>query len=207
MSRKLTDVEKTVVGVIIVIFIIILFIITFGNFDADDFSKIPNEFKDTKEQAKDRHKKLFNLLERQKALKLRLEQKFKTIYLFVRIGLVLIWSGLIFLYCLLTNTHELGAILDFSQASIIVLLALNFITFGNITNLNEFVDSLKTKTENWIYGKYINIDDKIAKNHSELKSLEEVIKEPETSRSRNSPMKDLKEELKNTIEHKVDTQK
>jgi len=69
----------------------------------------------------------------------------------------------------------LSDILDWSEAFLLVLLVVNFLTFGTLTNLENFIDILKNKIENWIYGKYIKVNEKIDANKNELKVIETVL--------------------------------
>ena len=178
MSRNKSSIP-TILIVIIVIIILLLFVASLGTIDPGSISKIPDEYKDTKEEAKRRHKKLGELIEKQTALKIKLDKKFKRIYFFVRLGLVLLWFGILSIFYFFDQIKNVGDVLNFSQASILILLVLNFLTFGTITNLKNFIDIIKTETENWIYGKYITIEQRIEINKKELSVLEEEIKKPD----------------------------
>ena len=80
MSKKNSDIA-TILIVLMVIIIIIIFIATLGSIDTRNVGKIPQEFKDNNEDAKRRHQKLVDLIQKQEALKLKLDKKFKIIYL------------------------------------------------------------------------------------------------------------------------------
>ena len=157
--------------VVILIFLIIIYLAVLGKIDIENFWEIPNEFKETKEKAKIRHEKLKNIIEKQLDLKSKLENRFKNIYFSVRLGLVFTWFTLLFIIYQLGYIKNIGDILDFSEVSILVLLIINFLTFGTITKIEKFISIIKTKTENWVYGKYLNIEDKINLNKIEASEL------------------------------------
>jgi hypothetical protein len=64
--------------------------------------------------------------------------------------------------------NNLEDILNYSEAAILVWIALNFLTFGNLSKLNSFIDLVKMKLENLIWGKYVNIDEAIENDKSKL---------------------------------------
>lgn len=136
-----------------IIVLLILFVASLGKFNPSDIGKIPVEYKDEKEFAKRKHKRLSELIAKQETLKIKLDKKFKQIYFSVRIGMVLLWLGVLSIFYLLGVINNLSDALNYSEASILILFALNFITFGTITDLKFFVAIIKIKTENWVYGK------------------------------------------------------
>ncbi len=168
----------TILIVLLLIFILIVFVASLGNANPENIGKIPDEFKDSKEEARLRHKRLVELIKKQETLRKKLLKKFKNIYFLVRVGLVLLWIGLMFSLYISGIIENLGDALNYSEASILILIALNFITFGTITDLKNFIEIIKIRTENWVYGKYINIDMKIEGNKEELTILEKEIEIP-----------------------------
>ena len=70
---------------------------------------------------------------------------------------------------------ELEDFLNCSQAMLIGLIVLNFLTFGNLTNLTSFLNNIRRHVENRVWGKYINIDEKIATNEAEIDRLSNQI--------------------------------
>lgn len=161
--------------VIIIIIILIIFLVSLGSIGSNNIVSLPVEFKDTKEEAKRKHKRLLLHIEKQLALKERLAKKFKRIYFCVRLGLVIIWSSLLSVFYFVGLVHSLSDALNYSEASILFIFVLNFLTFGTITNLKNYLDLIKTKTENWVYGKYVDLDIKIEMNKNELANLNSQI--------------------------------
>lgn len=176
MSRRKNNDLHILIIIIVVIIILVLFVATLGSIGPGSIVKIAEEYKDSKEEAKRRHKRLEDHIKNQEALKVKLAKIFKRVYFGVRIGLVSIWFGIMSILIAVGLIKDLSDFLNYSEASILVFVVLNFITFGTITNLKNFIDLIKTKTENLIYGKYIVIDIKIDEHKEELKKLEEEIK-------------------------------
>ena len=152
--------------IIAIIVVIIVYVVSLGTVNSGF-----KEFKDNKEQAKIRHKKLVELIQKKEALKIKLDKKFKRIYFSVRVGLVLIWFTSLSIFYFLGFIKNIGDGLNYSEASILILIVFNFLTFGTLTNLENYLSLVKTKTENWIYGKYIDIDVEIESDKSEEKAF------------------------------------
>lgn len=174
MKEKEDD-KETLLIIFVIVFIVIIYIATLGNVNIGDGIKFPSEFKDSKEDAERKHKRLEALVDKQEALKRRLNTRFKFVYFFVRLVFVGFWVGMIILLSVFGLVSTLSDILDWSEAFLLVLLIANFLTFGTLTNLENFIDILKNKIENWIYGKHVKIDGKIETNKNELKVIETVI--------------------------------
>jgi len=167
--------------VLIVLFVIVfiaIFIITLGNVKVGNQST-PNEFKDNKEQAQRRHGKLKLLIEKQEALKVKLEKRFKRIYFIIRLGFIVVWGAYIYICVLLGHVNNLEDALNYSEAVILVWIALNFLTFGNLSNLNAFIDLIKMRLQNWVWGKYVKLESIIDINKREITVLEEKVNIPE----------------------------
>jgi len=163
---------------VFIILIIIIFLFTFGKVGTDDF-KTPEEFKEDKEKAKKRNTKLRALIEKKWELQQKLDRKFRYIFFFVRVGLLGIWAATIYGFYYLGFIHNLGDFLNYSHASILGLVTLNFLTFGTLTNLNNYLDLIKMRTRNWVYGKYVNLEDSIDQNQEEANQLTVQIEDSE----------------------------
>ena len=163
------DVKQEVLIVILIIIAIIFYLFTFGKFSSK--GKQPEEFRDDNLQAKIRHQKLTKLLESQKGLKQKLNKKFRLIYFCVRFLLVLFWIGIMSILYIFSIIKDLGDFLNYSELSVIIIITLYFLVFGTVKDLNNFLDLFKTKTENLVYGKYVNINEKIDENQKEVELL------------------------------------
>lgn len=174
MKEKEED-EKTFLIVLVIVLIVIIYIATLGNVNIGNGIKFPSEFKDSNEEAERKHKRLEALVDKQEVLKRRLNTRFKFVYFFVRLVFVGLWVGMIILLSVFRLVSTLSDILDWSEVFLLVLLVVNFLTFGTLTNLENFINILKNKIENWIYGKHVKIDEKIVTNKQELKVIETQI--------------------------------
>jgi hypothetical protein len=160
------------VTVLVILFVLIIYVATLGRVSSSEINPLPEEFKDANEIARLRHARLQTLIEKREALKLKLQNRFRWIYFSVRSSLVAGWLGI--LYGLFANNliDNLGDVLNYSEAGILLLLIAHFLTFGSISNLNSYIDLIKLKTENYVYGRYLNIDEKIVTNKIELAQID-----------------------------------
>lgn len=175
MEKKKSSTIPVWIVVVIVLLFIIIFVASLGSVNPSKSVKFPEAYKDSKEEAKRKHKRLKEHIEKQKALQAKLNKKFKRTYFFVRLAIVILWFSVIGVLSVLKFISNLNDALTWSEAILLILVIANFITFGSIANMNEFIALLKTRTENWIYGKHIVLDKAIESNKEELKKLEEKI--------------------------------
>jgi p-aminobenzoyl-glutamate transporter AbgT len=156
------------VVVAIVLVVIIIFVASLGTIDVE--SQLPQEFKDSKDEALKKHKALLAELDKKKALKEKLTRRFKYSYLTVRIFLVIICSVSIYYLGYLLGAQTLSDFLNYYEASIIVLFAMNFIAFGTIANFHDFIQVLRTKVENWVWIKNVNLPKEIDSMSKEIET-------------------------------------
>jgi Na+/H+ antiporter NhaC len=157
---------------IIILIVILLYLFTLGQ--VNGAKKItPEEFSEEREKAKHRHKRFVKHLNIQESLKKHLDKRFKQLYLFVRICLVSIWLGSMALLHIRNILEGLNDFLLYSQLSVLAIAVICFLTFGTITNVKDYIDSIKIRTENWVYGKYVNIDERIENTQLEINQLKE----------------------------------
>lgn len=158
--------------IVAIVLFIVYYLFTLGKGKVPKVPVVPDAFKDSYEYAVHRHRKLKDLVAKKEKLKKKLDRVFKLTYFSVRIGLVLVWGGVMFVFWKIGQINNLEDFLNYSEASILLIITLNFLTFGKLTNLNMFLNRIKIKTENWIYGKYITIDKKLEGNINEKQNLE-----------------------------------
>lgn len=173
-DKKKVPLWLWVVVVIFVIFFIAIFILSLGNVKPGN-QITPKEFKDNREQVQRRHDKLKKLIEKKEALNQRLSKIFRIIYFAVRLVFIGIWIAYLYTCVLFNHVNNLEDALNYSEAAILVWIALNFLTFGNLSNLNAFIDLIKMRIQNWVWGKYVQLDEKIECNKKEVALLEEKI--------------------------------
>jgi MFS family permease len=157
-----------VIGIIIVIAI---FVASLGTINVSDDKPLPQEFKDSKDEALKKHKALLAELEKKKSLKEKLARRFKAAYLTVRIMIVAICGVSIFYLGYFLGAQTIGDFLNYYEASIIILFAMNFIAFGTIANFHDFIHVLRTKVENWVWMKNINLPKEIDSVTKEIETL------------------------------------
>jgi Na+/H+ antiporter NhaC len=153
--------------VIIILIVVFIYLFTFGQINGA--KKItPVEYSEEREKAKHRNERLLKHMENQLSLKNHLEKKFKQLYLFVRISLVSIWLGSMGILYTLDFLNVMNDFLLYSQLSVLAIAVIFFLTFGTLTNVKDYIESIKIRTENWVYGKYDNIDERIENTQLEI---------------------------------------
>lgn len=169
MQRKVgTPWWVWLIVVVIVLVVIIIFVASLGTLDVEN--QLPQEFKDSKDEALKKHKALLAELDKKKALKEKLTRRFKYSYLTVRISLVIICSASIYYLGYFLGAQTLSDFLNYYEASIIILFAMNFIAFGTIANFHDFIHVLRTKVENWVWSKDINLPKEIDSMAKEIET-------------------------------------
>ena len=140
--------------------------------------------KESKEESKERFKLLLNrkkrlegLVSKRIHLKRRLDRTFKIIYLISRIFLIsfiaLCFYSARWYYdepLVLENYLTWGALLG------IIFTGIMYLIFGSPTSMIEAIKEVKPKLQTRIYGKFIEVDDKIRDNKEEINQLKSQIK-------------------------------
>jgi hypothetical protein len=176
MTQK-DEEEKILIWILVIILIILTYIIYTASLGQIDITphKDNEPLIDKKRLAEERHRKLLGLIEQKQELKLKLEKRFRYSYLAVRILFVLMYLGFNALLFFFLEITDLGTLLKWSEVLLIIIIIINFITFGTITNLKNVIAYFRNRIENWVYGKYVNIDEQIEKHLGETKILQEEI--------------------------------
>ena len=157
--------------VVVIIVVIVIYVASLGTINVSDENQLPQEFKDSKEEALKKHQALLAELDKKKALKEKLTKRFRVAYLSVRIILVIICTVSIYYLGYFLGAESLSDFLNYYEASIIVLFAMNFIAFGTIANFHDFILVLRTKVENWVWIKNINLPKEIDSMTQEIEML------------------------------------
>lgn len=167
MATKKDDTNWTLM-VLFLLLLLVVYVLSLGKLDVGNNFSAPDEFKDDKEQAKRRHDKLKKLLEKKEALKTKLTKRFKRIYFAVRFSFIALWGVYIFTLFKINWVQNLEDVINYSEAAILIWIALNFLTFGSLSNINNFLGLIKVKLENWIWGKHVNIEENIVEHKAEI---------------------------------------
>ena len=159
-SSKTKWEDSNIVIAIIVIAIIIIYIISIGKINFT--SKIDNE-----KQIDKTRKELKEL----RKIKSKKQKRYKLVYFLIRLGFVILWAIITFILYKTKLIQNLGEFLNYTQVIVLSFLIINFLTFGNITNVKAFLGIIKNSLKRRIYGKYINIDERIAEKQVKLTKL------------------------------------
>lgn len=162
-----------IVGLIIII--IIVFVLSFGKWGFEKNNTIPDEFSDSKEEARRKHREITEQLSRDEALNNKLIKIYKRMYFSIRVVFVLLWASILFFLHTIHWVQNLGDILNYSEAMILICLVLNFLSFGTIANLKDFSISIRIKLENWIWRNNRDLESKIKNNKIAIKQTESSI--------------------------------
>ncbi|WP_339810360.1 hypothetical protein [uncultured Imperialibacter sp.] len=154
-----------------VVLVILIFVGSLGMFDASTKDILPPEFTDSKEEALKKNVALKEEIDKLTLLKERLDRRFRIVYFFVRIALVIVTSISIYFESVLLRAQTLEDFLNFYEFSIIILFAMNFIAFGTIANFNDFIHLLKAKIENWVWRRNLDLPKQIKNKETELTKL------------------------------------
>ncbi len=154
--------------ILVLAVLLFLFLITTGKKDKIEHFK-PKEFKENKEKAEIRNNQLKVILRGKRPLKKQLDRKSFIIHLSVRFLFVLLYLSPIFILYFFGFLTSLASITSIFAFFSIVLTLIYYVVKGKKFNLQEFDESIGLKIRNWVYGKYIDIDESISSNEEELK--------------------------------------
>jgi MFS family permease len=181
-----------VIGLLIVI---VIFVASLGTVNVSDDKPLPQEFKDSKDKALKKHKALLAELEKKKSLKEKLDRRFKAAYLTVRILIVAVCGVSIFYLGYVLGAQTIEDFLNYYEASIIILFAMNFIAFGTLANFKDFIHGLRTRMENWVWSKHVNLPKEIDSMTKEIETLNGQIEGKTTTLSLPTST-EIKQEIK-----------
>lgn len=156
--------------IIVIVIIIVVFVASLGTINLTGKQDLPKEFADSRKQALIRHDALKRELAKKLSLKQKLDKQFIMIYAAVRIILVGLWIGPLYILYRFGLISEIGDALNYSEATFFVIVIFNFLTFGNMKNLTEFITLLKIRVENWVWEKNLNLKSDIIATTLELES-------------------------------------
>jgi hypothetical protein len=190
---------KTLFYIVIAIVILVAIVILFSSGGKVDLLSDSNKKNDRDEKSleerkeifKHRHKKLQALIERKKELNIKLKKKFRIIYFCVRLLLLFIWFVFNLILWEFHIANSLGDFLNFNEAVLLLLFALNFLFFRNLIGLKEIIDYVKNYIENAVYKKYIQIEIQIENHSTEAVYLENEMKKIEDEIIMNNNLKNL----------------
>lgn len=133
---------------------------------------LPEEFKDSNEEALRRHEKLKNELAKKNALKQKIDVRFRHIYLATRVGIVTIFSLVVYAVSSWYDFKSASEYLDLINGLLLVLFVINYVVFGTVANFRSFFSILRTKVENWVWSRYIQLPVEISELTFEVALIE-----------------------------------
>ncbi|MDR8392246.1 hypothetical protein NC796_13920 [Aliifodinibius sp. S!AR15-10] len=146
--------------VLILIALVVIWLISLGQVSSDEISR-PDEFKEDREHAKRKHKWYKTKLRSQKKLKAQLDKKFKLIHFGMRMGLFLLWVGTMLGLHFLGLIAGLGGVVAYTAGISGCVIGANYLSTGTYYDLKELADIVKIRSENWVYGKFTDLDERI----------------------------------------------
>ena len=165
-----------VIIILIAIIAILLFVGTFGAIDVTTEKEKPKEKRTTREEILIKHKKLLEtLIQKRERIYSTRKRIYDIVYFIVRFLFVSAWvTGNLVLYFKF-GVHDLGTILNYNNALIIVLIAFVFLVWGKLSALNDWIKVFEKRLELWIFHKYVKLPELIESNKIALKSIQKNI--------------------------------
>lgn len=179
---------------LVIVLIIIIWLITLGkvNFISTQTKKDEVDgLLERRKQLSHRHRKLQVLINAKTQLKTKLEKKFRHFYFIIRLVLIFLWLSYNVTIITLKWATDLGTVLNWNEAVLLILLGLNFLMFGNIVGVKETIDTAKSYMENKVYRKHLNIEAQILGHTSESQKLLEELSHIEEEIRLRSPVEQL----------------
>lgn len=167
MRNKKSIIETLLVATVVfgIVFHVVPFILKYFNTKSNT---IPQAFKDSEIEAKRKNELIQQELNKNIEKKIRLDKKCKYGYFFVRIFLVSCWLGTMVSLYLFDLIKTLEDFLNFSELCLVIVVSFNFLRFGKLSNLNDFVKLIKLRTENWVYRNDLDLEEQITSTEQQL---------------------------------------
>lgn len=163
-----------ILAIVFLIVVIVVYLLSLGTVNISKEQNLPEELNDPKEVAAKKHKALLLVIDQKIQLKRKLEFKFKVVYTCVRIALVSLWMIPIVVFYNRGKITSMDDLLNYSEMMLIIAFTINFLTFGSLASLNEFLNSIKTKVENWVWSSNLSLTIEIEDVKNQLMQLEQV---------------------------------
>jgi hypothetical protein len=163
-----------VIIILIAIIAILLFVGSFGTIDVTSVKEKPKEKRSTKEEIIEKHKVLLqSLIQRRKNVYRTRKAIYNIVYFIIRLLFVGVWvTGNLLLYYKF-GIKDLGAIMNYNNALIIIFIAFVFLFWGKLSTLNDWIKFFEVKLELWIFQKYIHLPEIIENNKATLSRIQE----------------------------------
>jgi H+/gluconate symporter-like permease len=169
--------SKRIVWILVILLGIILIIILFASAGKINlFKEKSKEVQAGPDKTKQIHlkssyKRLEEKIEKEVKLKRRLNISFIIIYLSVRVFFVAIIVAFNFYLYKVQGIRTIGDFVDWNEAILFVILIILFVITRRPLGVNNWLEKLEKQIKVWIYGKYLEIDEKIYDDKNKLKDL------------------------------------
>lgn len=173
-----------IVVLLVIVVLVIFYIVSWGKIDSERVPG-PKEFKEDRKEAKKRYNWYKKLLQSKKKLKAHLDRKFRRIHLGVRAGIILLWAGVMYGLFALGLIVSLTGVVGYTAFITGLIIGTTYLTSGTYYDLKDMANFIKIRTENWIYGKYLDLDERIESNELMIKKMEDSSLKLESSSIQN----------------------
>lgn len=143
--------------VVLLFGVIIFFLISswFKNF------KDSENYQEKKSKAKSKYERYKQILQKKEKLRRKLNRIFTISYFFTRVLIFSVWGGIIYGLYHFNYIKDINDFLTYSELTIMIIIAVNFLLFGTFKDASRFISEIRIQIENWVYGKYINLDERM----------------------------------------------
>jgi len=165
-----------VIIILLAIIAILLFIVSIGTVDVTTSKIQPKSKKPSDQEILKKHHRLLEILiqKREEIYRAR-KRAYRIVYFGIRLIFISIWLAGNFLLYFMFGVNDLGKILDYNNALIVLLIALIFLIWGRFSTLHDWVSLFEKRLEIWIFKKYIRIPELIEDNKSSLEGIKQEI--------------------------------
>lgn len=169
--KKSNTIDLKKLGLILLLAILFFLIIAKLIKDASRDSK--EELKRTKASLETERERLKNLIKDKEAELEAALNKYKVYYRIFRIAVVIIWAlTLTIIHVLFLKLCSIGEIIDLNSALLLLIIALNYLLYGEIFDFKEFNGQIKERITNICFKGNLSLKDDIFQYNKELDAVE-----------------------------------
>jgi hypothetical protein len=154
---------------------IILFVVTLGKIDLNAGSDEKLSTTEKKRLAKERIKQYEIELAKDQALKQKLDKRVTRIFAGTRVLLVGLWGSVMCVFWNAGFIHNISDFLTYTEATLLAVVTINFITFGSITSVESFIEWVKNRIAIKVYKHNVMLPEVIENKQKEMKELEAIV--------------------------------
>lgn len=156
MSKTL----KIILVILLIVGLVYVVFFTLGRKETIQKEK-PKEFKEDRDKARRRYQAFKQILSSKKRLAMDLDWQFNVIYFFARLGLLIVWGLPLLLLFILGVVATMSSLVIYLTLTSILFALLFFLIMGKPFDLSDFNEVLKIRIKNWVYGRYLHLEEDI----------------------------------------------